>query len=188
MGCADQTADSDRADVAEWRRDCRLSRPPAAQLSRRDRMPVMRSPNAEAGAAGIRLARCTTNETPSRIIHHYTTSGTCRCRSLVVSWNHPGSDTAHELEAVEQISAPWPRNCGGSWMSMGDRSTRSRLPSLRESLQRWSANVATSEWEFVVRTAMYVPIAMRRRRADGTWESRDATEEEIQQFLESEAW
>lgn len=76
----------------------------------------------------------------------------------------------------------------GALMSTCVRSTNNKRLSLTEWLKRWFARPHRNEWEFVVRTGMYVPLGMRRRKSDGTWEYREATEQEIEEYMEAESW
>ncbi|MGJ4949914.1 hypothetical protein [Bradyrhizobium sp. HKCCYLS20291] len=72
------------------------------------------------------------------------------------------------------------------------RSTIGRSPAARMGGTDWPkrsiAKPTEGEWEFVVRTGVYVPIGMRRRRTDGTWEFRDVTEQDVRDYIESEAF
>lgn len=57
-----------------------------------------------------------------------------------------------------------------------------------ESLKKLLRRTPENKWEYETRLGVYVPVGMRRKRPDGTWEHREATEEEIKEYMEAEAW
>lgn len=62
------------------------------------------------------------------------------------------------------------------------------MSALTMDLQPSHENAPAEDWEPVVRSAMFVPLQMRKRGQDGKWLYRDPTETEILEYLANEAW
>lgn len=54
--------------------------------------------------------------------------------------------------------------------------------------KNFETSAPSQDWQPVTRLGAFTPMWMRARDKDGKWIYREPTEEEIQDYLEGEAW